>query len=244
MDRCSYFIKDKALFGSFPTQSAVEELENEGVRYFIDLTQENESKTTKYITKYTYINYPIEDRCVPTDWVGFARFLALVSKIIHNLPEKNIVYIHCRGGHGRSGVVVSALLCNIFNITAKEALEITNECHNQRVVMREKWRKIGSPQTKSQKLFIYKFFEPIKFNRLYRFGISDLPNASEEIIYNFLKHKFNTYPQLKFNLMNTGLRPIVYISYYNTHLGVNNEEKGKNILGKILMKLRYNYIFD
>ena len=33
MDRSSYFIKDKALFGSYPTQSAIQELENEGVRY-------------------------------------------------------------------------------------------------------------------------------------------------------------------------------------------------------------------
>ena len=110
--------------------------------------------------------------------------------------------------------------------------------------MREKWRKIGSPQTKSQKMFIYKFFEPIKFNRLYRFGISDLPNSSEDIIYNFLKHKFNTYSHLKFNLMNTGLRPIVYISCYNNYLGVDLEEKGKNVLGKILMKIRYSYLFE
>jgi hypothetical protein len=35
MERSSYFIKDKALFGSYPTQESVEELEKEGVRYFI-----------------------------------------------------------------------------------------------------------------------------------------------------------------------------------------------------------------
>ena len=39
MNYCSYFIKDKALFGSYPTQQSVEELEQEGVRYFVDLTQ-------------------------------------------------------------------------------------------------------------------------------------------------------------------------------------------------------------
>ena len=30
MERSSYFIKDRALFGSFPTQEAVEELEKMG----------------------------------------------------------------------------------------------------------------------------------------------------------------------------------------------------------------------
>jgi protein-tyrosine phosphatase len=244
MERCSYFIKDKALFGSYPTQSGIEELEKEGVRYFIDLTQHNEDKIVRYTTNYSYINYPIEDQSTPTNWRSFSKFLVYVADIIEKLHEKTLVYVHCRGGHGRAGVVVASLLCYIFDMEPKEALAITSECHSRRSVMREKWRKIGSPQTKSQKLFIYKFFEPIKFNRLYRFGISDLPNASEDILYNFLRNKFNTYSHLKFNLMNTGLRPIVYVSYYNNFLGVNSEEKGKNILGKILMKIRYNYLFE
>ena len=37
---CSYFIKDKCLFGSYPNAHRVNELENEGVKYFIDLTTE------------------------------------------------------------------------------------------------------------------------------------------------------------------------------------------------------------
>jgi hypothetical protein len=97
MDRCSYFIKDKALFGSFPTQSAIEELEKVGVRYFIDLTQPFEDKIVRYCTNYTYINYPIEDQSVPTNWRSFAKFLAYVSDIIEKLPENTLVYVHCRG---------------------------------------------------------------------------------------------------------------------------------------------------
>ena len=44
MDYCSYFIKDKAIFGSFPTQESVYELENEGVKYFVDLTDNDKEK--------------------------------------------------------------------------------------------------------------------------------------------------------------------------------------------------------
>ena len=38
MDNSSYFIKNRSLFGSFPTQESVQELEEHGVRYFVDLT--------------------------------------------------------------------------------------------------------------------------------------------------------------------------------------------------------------
>ena len=35
MDRSSFFIKNRAMFVSFPTQQAVEELEKEGVRFLL-----------------------------------------------------------------------------------------------------------------------------------------------------------------------------------------------------------------
>ena len=56
MDKSSYFIKDRAMFGSFPTQEAVDELEIQGVRYFINLTNCNESKITHYKIIYNELN--------------------------------------------------------------------------------------------------------------------------------------------------------------------------------------------
>ena len=51
MERCSYFIQNKALFGSFPTQEVVHILEELGVRCFIDLTNSDESKAQNlYLT--------------------------------------------------------------------------------------------------------------------------------------------------------------------------------------------------
>ena len=60
MNNCSFFIKDKALFGSSPSQESVEELEENGVKYFIDLTTPEEKEQNKvklYVTKHNYINY-------------------------------------------------------------------------------------------------------------------------------------------------------------------------------------------
>jgi protein-tyrosine phosphatase len=159
MERCSYFIENKALFGGFPTQEIVKELENMGVRYFVDLTRFNESKTTPYCTHYEYIHYPIMDHSIPRDLTDFVYFIAYIGHIINILEEGELIYIHCKGGHGRSGVVVASLLCSINKITPDESIKLTSEYHSRRTVMREKWRIIGSPQTRHQKMFVHKFYE-------------------------------------------------------------------------------------
>jgi ribA/ribD-fused uncharacterized protein len=162
MDRCSYFIKDKAMFGSFPTQEAVDELEKEGVRYFVDLTYSTEKKIVPYVTNYSYINYPIHDQGVPSNWNTFSHFIIKVINIIKNLKPEERLYLHCKGGHGRGGTVTAVILCQLFSMTPHEALEYTTKYHNNRRVMKDKWRKLGSPQTYTQKQFVCKFFEPLR----------------------------------------------------------------------------------
>ena len=158
------------MFGSFPTQEAVDELEAEGVRYFVNLTHDHERKITPYRTQYEYITYPITDRHVPKDWRAFACFIIKVSDIIKGLKPGELVYLHCKGGHGRSGVVVASLLCYMFGMSPTNALEQTTKSHSKRSVMREKWRKLGSPQTYHQKSFVHKFFDHLNFYRAYKIG--------------------------------------------------------------------------
>ena len=65
MDKSSYFIENRALFGSFPDQSSVTELEKEGVRVFVNLTYDHEKKISPYQTNYQKISFPIPDIEVP-----------------------------------------------------------------------------------------------------------------------------------------------------------------------------------
>jgi ribA/ribD-fused uncharacterized protein len=165
MDRSSYFITDKALFGSFPTQEAVEDLQRAGVRHFINLTHPDEKKIEPYHTDYNYISFPITDHHVPKDWRLFACFLVKVGDIINKLHPGELIYVHCKGGHGRSGIVVASLLCYMYDITASSALEYTAKYHSTRSVMREKWRRMGAPQSLYQRHFVHMFFEPFVFFR-------------------------------------------------------------------------------
>lgn len=143
----------KGIFGNYPTQDRITELELLGVTHFIDVTNINESGFIKYKTSKTYISYPIEDMSCPSNNQSFFVFITELCEIIKNTT----IYIHCRGGHGRSGVVVACMLMVIYKIAPNYALYLTRKCHNNRN-MKRKWKVLGSPQTKEQKKFVYDFY--------------------------------------------------------------------------------------
>jgi len=193
----SVFFNGKAYFGGFPSQKDVELLENLGVKTFVDLTYGHEKGITKYYTKYEYINYPIRDRSVPNNLWSFAVLILKIEQIFKNNPDNHKIYIHCKGGHGRSGILVACLLCHIDKIDPIRSIEKTTVYHNKRPIMKEKWKKLGSPQTYKQKQFVINFFKPIYQQPLNSY----YPE-------NFL-YTIKTYPLLCKYLFNSGLRPIM-----------------------------------
>jgi hypothetical protein len=285
MDRSSEFIKDEALFGAYPSQECVDEYERIGVRFFIDLTFSNEKNIVPYKTNHTYINYPIPDRRIPTNWKNFSNLIVKIGNILKSLDTGEKIYIHCKGGHGRSGIVVACMLCYLYNLTPSEAIDETTIYHNRRKNMKEKWRRIGSPQTRSQKHFVSKFFEPLFiYNNCNNFlnglnnstdgkvtipGVGTFPTAAvafnsfkniskdqndnifkwddvkNSVMELILKYKFEQNLNIRNNLLQTGLRPIIVHSI-DLYWG-KMDDVGLNILGKIISKLReqfYNELFD
>jgi len=179
-DKCSYFIEDRALFGSYPTQSEVTELETMNVKYFINLVDDTESKIVPYTTNYTQICYVIPDHYVPGDSISFSKFILNLRRLLLGSMDDKM-YIHCKGGHGRSGIVVACISCICFNLSPVEALTYTGVCHGKRTVMRHKWRLLGSPQTRLQKNFV------LFICRLHIVHVSDL-EAITDMSYGDLDH--------------------------------------------------------
>lgn len=215
MDTCSYFIKDKALFGSYPSDVSVKELEDNGVRYFVNLTYDDEDKIKQYHTNYQIITYNIKDRSIPYDLLTFTQFISHLADIIKQLKISEKIYIHCKGGHGRSGLVVACLICYIFKLSPYEALNYTSKCHSNRSVMREKWRKIGSPQTHLQKKFVHQLFRPINYARMFKghFAPSD-DHPPEMPLRDYYQKKIDSNTEMKEFLLHTYMKPIV--SYENS----------------------------
>ena len=172
-DYSSFFIEDRALFGSYPSQKQVDDLTRMGVRYFVDLTVPGEVFPPYRTGDALYANFPILDRKTPSDITKFTVFTLTVHKALGSLKGDEKLYVHCKGGHGRAGILVAILLyLHLGNITTQRAVELTTEYHGKRKVMRQKWRDIGSPQTRSQKAYVHRFFGELMFYRAYRRGPS------------------------------------------------------------------------
>ena len=221
MERCSYFIENKALFGSYPTQETVNYLETMGVVCFVDLTNKDETNITKYSTKVEYVNYPILDRKIPLNWKTFAKLILDCCEKIKQLKVGEKIYIHCKGGHGRSGILVACILCYYNNLSVEESLRRTNKYHSERTFMKEKWRKIGSPQGKKQKDFVFKFFKHLKY---------------KDINFNAITDCFSNHSNYKVTT-ELGTFPNAYFAYQAYKDGENNEYLEK-------MKLGMNIVVD
>ena len=173
VDYSSFFIEGRALFGSYPSQKQVNDLIGMDVKYFIDLTVPGEVFPPYSTGDVLYANFPILDRKTPSDITQFTVFTLAVYNAIVSLKGNEKMYLHCKGGHGRAGILVAILLyLHLGNISTQKALELTTKYHGQRRVMRQKWRDIGSPQTRSQKAYVHRFFGELVFYRAYRRGPS------------------------------------------------------------------------
>ena len=55
-------------------------------------------------------DFPIEDRKVPHDTCAVSPLVLKLHRILTS-ENSSTLYVHCRGGHGRSGIVVACILC-------------------------------------------------------------------------------------------------------------------------------------
>ena len=162
MNFCSGFYKDRAFFGGYPNHLQFNELIDNGITVFIDLTTMIErmklpfdySRSLK--AQFTYFNYPILDNHIPKNLYMFSRFLFTIRNILQDTNRK--VYIHCKGGHGRSGVVVACLLVLLQFPSPYHSLRMTTLFHEKRPNLKQKWKGVPCPQKFHQRQFVINFF--------------------------------------------------------------------------------------
>jgi protein-tyrosine phosphatase len=164
----AYFVNNQCLFGAYPTQHQIQQLEEWGVDIIVNLTKNDEKKIRPYRTNAKVIQFAIPDSKVPKD---IREFCALVLHLCREIQTSKKIYIHCKGGHGRSGLLVAAILCHLDRITPRMSFIKTSEYHATRPVHSTKpkknefWKNRGSPQTYEQKNFVKSIFQPYTISR-------------------------------------------------------------------------------
>lgn len=155
-------------FGSYPTADQLGILQDMQFDYIVRLTLTQEKNVDPYTTSIQVIPLPIKDNNVPHDWDFFT---IAILWIINQLREGKKIFVHCKGGHGRSCIVTTCILYYTNeSLNARDAIEESIRIHNERTNMSLRWKGIKSPFSKSQYIFLYKYLNPICILKSYNSG--------------------------------------------------------------------------
>lgn len=113
---CYWVVPGKLLAGEYPggaspeaTRERLKRLMEAGIAAFIDLTQPGElaSYEAELPAGVDYLRKPIRDHGLPEERSGMA---AILESLRQALDSPHPVYLHCRAGIGRTGMVVGCFL--------------------------------------------------------------------------------------------------------------------------------------
>jgi len=91
----------------------------------------------------SFVHFPIRDCGITDD----DRVLELARALVKNIAEGEIIYLHCWGGHGRTGTLVCIMLHLMYGYSDTQAMEYCQAVHD----LRQCPVVVGSPQTQTQR---------------------------------------------------------------------------------------------
>ncbi len=77
-----------------------------------------------------FLHIPIPDAATTADDAVIAGVDSL-CKMLLTRPT-SVIYVHCKGGHGRTGTIVALVLCRLYGISAKQAVTYVQIAHYAR----------------------------------------------------------------------------------------------------------------
>lgn len=162
IENCYWVIPGKFLAGEYPrhldaesSQIKIDALLDAGVSAFIDLTAKNDGLRpySSLLKTATYHRFPIRDVSIPA---SPDITLTIINTLDRYLEENQIVYLHCWGGVGRTGVIVGCFLAH-HGLEGNEALARLHELWKQC----PKSAGRNSPETKEQERYIVNWRESV-----------------------------------------------------------------------------------
>ena len=160
IEHCYWVMPGVFLAGEYPrdkaedrAQQKVEALTDGGVAAFVDLTEAGELLPYEGLLppEAVYQRFPIRDVSVPG---SSGETLAILDAIDAHIHAGRIVYVHCWGGVGRTGVIVGCWLAR-HGYPGQAALDRLHERWRQCPKSRER----KSPETFQQENYIMNWEE-------------------------------------------------------------------------------------
>lgn len=124
--RCNWLIENRVCIGARPIPETFQNIVNAGINIFVNLEEESSSNRwyeSEVLSRPGILIYYFP---IPTGRASSeADTILLINTLLIKYYEnpKNVFYIHCNGGHGRSGMIGAILYGKIMNVQAGEAIQ-------------------------------------------------------------------------------------------------------------------------
>ena len=133
----SNWLSDKLCVGGYPKNKfELDKILATGITTFICLNEPFEKdRIYKYEKDFPkdknclFINEPIEDMSITSD----VKVRALCENILKKIHKGEKIYIHCRGGHGRTGTIAAIVLYMLYKLSIQEIFDYLQYSHDQRI---------------------------------------------------------------------------------------------------------------
>lgn len=151
-----WVVPGRLLAGEYPigadysdARARLAQFRESGINYFIDLTEKGELPEYRHLLQVhtMYKSSPIADTGVPA---SAAQIQELLSDIRASVDARRCVYVHCRAGIGRTGLVIGCYLAEEAG-DGKAAIKELNRLWLQSA-RAASWPKV--PQTPEQADYI------------------------------------------------------------------------------------------
>jgi protein-tyrosine phosphatase len=152
---CYWVVSGKLLAGEYPrnkdevsSPDKINSLLSAGITAFIDLTHENDRLLPYHglMGNISHHRFPIRDGSIPENKALTDTILDTIDSCI---SQRQLVYVHCWGGSGRTGLIVGCWLVR-HGLAGTAALDRLKELWQQCPKSQNK----GSPDNKEQEQYI------------------------------------------------------------------------------------------
>lgn len=131
----NWVLPGRLAIGAYPDPDSQfpEQLLNAGFNVFVSLQTDSELKKFRPYqhllpAEVRWLQLPIKDRGTTSD----EKLLAFLEVLRDLLAQDKQIYVHCYGGHGRSGTLACVLLAQEEGLSHEEALVKINAQHRTR----------------------------------------------------------------------------------------------------------------
>ena len=124
----NWVIPSRLLSGPMPrTEKDLDNLRKEGIDTIVCLQSEVVPLASHDLET---LHFPVDDGCTPTK----GRFIEDMTQLLKRWIDGRRIYIHCYGGHGRTGLYVCALMACLYpQMRHYESVTYYFQCvHNMR----------------------------------------------------------------------------------------------------------------